>query len=419
MQLTKEDIEYIAKSKARGYSSRSIASLLGCSKSAVNYAYQRWLEKRKQTGREWLTKFKNQSGILQESEDGINFHNVSPEDRWAIQDTDDKIQQAVRKTIQEIKSNLKEYGTEYHPDDVAFKSKPAPDDLQAEIDASIQLIFAPNRSVLEFGQERLANTLTGNWKKQPKILFLDIESSPDIAVTFKRFKANFSQDNIILDGGWLLSIAWAWNNEPVTGLVLTENQAATANDRVLVHLLYNLIEEADIVVAQNGDRFDLPLIKARSVIHGLPAIKRVKTVDTLKIAKSMKFQSNRLDSLGLVLGVGRKVEHQGIKLWVECMQGNEEALQNMLDYNKQDVELLRDVYHKLKAWDNQAPNAGLYVDSTEAVCRVCGGEDVRATANQVQSGSSLYSEVICNDCGARSRLRVANTTKEKRKNLLA
>jgi hypothetical protein len=313
LKLSPEDIAYIIDQKASGVGSRSIANMLNCSKSAVNYAYQRWL-------------------------------------------TED---------------NRTKYGTDYHPNDVAFNQV----------------------------------------KLKPRILYLDVETAPDLSVSFGRFKQNMSQDHIITDGGWLISAAWAWNDSDAEGIVLTSEQAKNADDRFIVAVLWELIEQADIVVMQNGDRFDLPVIKARCVINGLPPIKKVKTVDTLKIAKQMKFQSNKLDSLGVFLGVGRKTKHSGISLWVDCMKGISTALKEMLEYNKDDVVLLRDVYHLIKAWDDRAPNMGLMLKTTDVVCRVCGSEDVSATANQVQAGASMFT--------ARSRLRIPNTSKDKRKALLA
>jgi hypothetical protein len=286
--------------------------------------------------------------------------------------------------------NKDKFGVEYHPDDVSFKCKEYSKD------------YAEVVSV-----------------RKPKILFLDVESSPDVAVSFKRYKANMSQDHILEEGGWLLSVAYAFNDEPVESFCLSPVQAIMNDDSSLVATLWDAIEQADIIVAHNLAKFDLALFKARCVINGFPPPKRVKQVDTLKLARSMKFQSNRLDSLGVVLGEGTKIKHSGIQLWIDCMQGKAEALEEMKQYNAQDVELLRNVYHRLKAFDNNSPNAALFTYGEDVACRVCGSHDLTTTPNQIAAGSSLFSEVVCNDCGARSRLRTSNTTKEKRKSLLA
>lgn len=351
-----DDLDDLLALKAAGFGSRYIANMLGISKSSVNNYYNAWLNA-----------------------------------------------QVAASQLDHVAINRATYGTDYHPDDVAFKK------LSKSLDTAVS----------EFGEANLAKTLGGDWKKKPKILFLDVESSPDVAVTFKRFKANMSQEHILQEGGWLLSIAYAFNEGEVISSSLTPSQACANDDSHLVAELWCAIEEADLVVAHNCDRFDIPLFKARCVINGFAPPKRVKQVDTLKLAKQMKFQSNRLDSLGYVLGEGSKIKHNGIDLWIKCMEGDSEALKTMEEYNRQDVVLLRNVYHRLKAFDNNSPNAALFTSGEEVACRVCGSHDVRATANQIAAGSSLFSEVICNACGARSRLRQSNTTKDKRKSLLA
>ena len=253
-----------------------------------------------------------------------------------------------------------------------------------------------------------------------KVLFLDLENAPSIAAAFQRFNVNLSPNHILEEGGWLLSIAWSWmNSKKIEGEALTSAEAVMKNDYRLVSKCWELIEEADIVIAHNGDRFDLPLIKARGAYHGFTALRKIKSVDTLKIAKSMKFESNKLDSLGNYLGVGRKETHTGITLWIECMEGNKQSLKKMLSYNKQDVQLLMDVYYKIRACDPNPPNMGLFGAMNQPVCKVCGSDHLAPTGNVVKAGSSSYEEVQCLSCGARARTRQSLTTKDQRKNLLA
>jgi transposase-like protein len=255
--------------------------------------------------------------------------------------------------------------------------------------------------------------------KTPKVLFIDVETAPDLAVTFRRFKANIGQDNVLAEGGWLISAAWKWMHEAVIrSVVLDSEEARVQDDARIVATLYDLLEEADVVVGHNIDRFDLPIIKARMVVNGFPAARKVKTVDTLKIAKQMKFQSNRLDSLGIALGEGRKLEHEGIKLWIDCIQGDTAALQRMKDYNEQDIVLLENVYHRIKHMDTKPQNLGLYFDDDKVHCPVCGDTDVVETGNVITTQVSTFAEVKCNCCGARSRTRTPTNTKTQRQMLL-
>ena len=252
-----------------------------------------------------------------------------------------------------------------------------------------------------------------------QMLFLDVETRPDIAVSFTRFKANMTQDHILEEGGGLISIAWKFGQHgDLKGMVQTPDQALDNDDYILVKSLIEQIENADIIVGHNIDQFDLPVIRARAVINGLRPPRIVKTIDTLKIARTMRFQSNKLDSLAQVLGVGEKHKHSGISMWVGCIRGEIKALEEMLKYNLIDVELLIKVYNKLRAFDPKAPNAGLYDLSETPVCRVCGSLNVFPTGNTVKTGVAEYDEYRCDDCGARSRGRTILNSKENRKNLL-
>jgi DNA polymerase III epsilon subunit-like protein len=253
----------------------------------------------------------------------------------------------------------------------------------------------------------------------PRILFFDVESTPSIAATFQRFKVNIGPDAVIQEGGWLLSISWKWNNDSkVHGIALTPEEAVNQDDSRLVACLYDLFQEADYVVAHNGAAFDVPLFKTRLLANGFPPPKTVKVVDTLQIAKKLRFNSNKLDSLGHYLGVGRKLPHTGIRLWLDCMDGVQSALDDMLAYNKQDVILLEEVYNQLRAFDTKAPNAGHYFDDNQTRCVVCGSTNLVKTGNVVYTSASAFEEHQCEDCGARSRTRNSINSKEKRKSLL-
>lgn len=129
------------------------------------------------------------------------------------------------------------------------------------------------------------------------------------------------------------------------------------DDKSLVKELYDLIEQADIVIAHNGDRFDVKKMNVRFITHDLPPPDPYKTIDTLKVArKYFAFNSNKLDDLGEFLKVGRKVKHHGFDLWLGCEKGDPTSWQLMKKYNKQDVILLEQIYLKLRPWITNHPH---------------------------------------------------------------
>lgn len=254
----------------------------------------------------------------------------------------------------------------------------------------------------------------------PKILLLDIETSPTLGWVWGRFKQFLNQSQIVQES-FILSYAYKWLGDSTIGFEMGSKEEIEANtDFTLVGNLAKLLSEADMVVAHNLLGFDEKVIKARMVFHKMKPPSVYRVVDTLLIAKKQfRFPSNKLDSLGEYLGVGRKVEHEGFKLWTGVMKGDDESRAKMEDYNIQDVALLEDVYMILRAWDNMHPNVAQHYNDTKMRCPCCGSENLEATGNLAYTAINSFAEFACTGCGKRSRSRSAHMTQTKRKTLLA
>lgn len=255
--------------------------------------------------------------------------------------------------------------------------------------------------------------------KKPKILLLDLENTPSVVVTFGRFKQNIVQDAVLQEGGWLLSYAYKWlGDKDVQGNVLTPGEALDANDAGLCLELWELMEQADCVIYHNGLGHDLPLLKARTIINGIPPIRKVKSIDTLQLMREFKMNSNKLDSLCRQLDIGQKLAHTGIQLWVDCIKGDPQALQHMLEYNKVDIELLEELYLAVAPYSTRHPNLAVNLGD-KIRCSICCSDDVSKTGNTVSTNLSVFEEYTCNSCQSRFKSRQSITTKEQRKNFLS
>lgn len=292
--------------------------------------------------------------------------------------------------------NVALYGTEYNPKDVAF-----------------------NQAKEEFLGVKGGVPLREH--KKPRVLLVDYETAPTVAATFGRWKQNIGQDNVIQEGGWILTAAYKWLGEDMIHTLHNKSDIAAGYDLAVCCDLFDLYSQADAVLAHNNQGFDHKVIQTRCLINGLPVLPSVKLLDTLVMAKKkLKFNSNRLDSIATVLGYGGKVKHSGIKMWLNVMNGDEAALNEMLHYNAVDVELLEKVYLELRRVGHTGSdyNAALFFDDNKVRCRTCGSEDIKPTGRDVTTGLSKFTEYHCNECGAVHRNRQSSTTKEKRITLL-
>lgn len=254
--------------------------------------------------------------------------------------------------------------------------------------------------------------------KKPKILLLDVETAASVAVSFGRRKVNLSQDHILCEGGWLLSYAYKYlGDTEIKSSVLTSDEALDRDDERLLVEIWDLIEDSDFVIGHNIDNFDLPIVKARCIINGIPPIRKIRTIDTLKIAREFRFNSNKLESLCAQLDLTYKIKHSGVKLWTDCQYGDVDALNKMQEYNVGDVICLEELYLLLRPYSQKHPNLAINFGDTIR-CNVCTSPNVQPTGNTVSTNLSVFEEYKC-ECGSRFKHRKALTTKEQRSKMLS
>lgn len=232
-----------------------------------------------------------------------------------------------------------------------------------------------------------------------KILYIDIETTPLTALTWGAYEQNALS---IVEDWRVLGAAYAWNDDKVK-LAYPKHpdiwplEPDECEAEVLAQV-WTLLDEADMVIAHNGDKFDLRKLNARLIRFGYGPPSPYLSIDTLKVArKHFAFTQNKLDYLGQYLGAQGKLSHTGLQLWLDCMAGDPKAWSLMKRYNKRDVELLRDVYKILLPWISNHPHIG------GDGCPKCGSMDlVKRGIRRMKSGIR-YNQLRCNTCGGYSR----------------
>ncbi len=237
----------------------------------------------------------------------------------------------------------------------------------------------------------------------PNILLFDIETAPNLGLYFELYK----EGNILsVERNWyLLSYSAKWLHEKkITTKTLpmfSPWKKDKTDDSALVKSLWQLFNDADVLIAHNGNSFDIKKMNALFIKHGLPPPSPYTQIDTKLIAKRyFKFDSNKLDDLGKYLGVGRKLKHTGFDLWLDCMHGDKKAWKIMAEYNEQDVLLLERVYLKLLPWDKNHPNRNAFRDVNN--CPKCGSKNIKREGFSY-SKTSRTQQYSCKDCGGWSR----------------
>lgn len=236
-----------------------------------------------------------------------------------------------------------------------------------------------------------------------KILIVDIETAPNVAYVWGAWKQNIGQ-NQWKQKGHIMSFAAKWLDDDK--MMYVENRGK--NDKVIVTELFKLLDEADMVVAHNGKKFDIPTILGRGLVHGCLPPSPFHIVDTLDTARrEFRFVNNRLVNLAEELDCAPKDEHKnfpGFELWLECLRDNDDAWAEMRKYNIQDVLTLEQIYLKLRPFMRNHPNVVRH-DKEGVFCPKCGSKNIQWRGFYYTKAGLCYRRFQCMDCGGWGRVR--------------
>lgn len=212
------------------------------------------------------------------------------------------------------------------------------------------------------------------------------------ALVWGLFKPFISIQNIVGDS-YVLSWAAKWYGQDEVHY----SSRGFASRKSMIKELYKLMNEADVVITFNGDRFDLKIVNQEFMELRLGPPAPYKSVDLLKTMKTrFRGTSNKLDYWLKKLDLGAKVEHRGLQLWIDCMNGDKEAFEEMEEYNVGDVVELEKLYKFVLPWIPNHPNRSLF--DGELKCN-CGSKKYQKRGTH-KTSAGVYQRCQCTECGA-------------------
>jgi DNA polymerase elongation subunit (family B) len=183
----------------------------------------------------------------------------------------------------------------------------------------------------------------------PKVLILDIETRSLTVKTFGLRDQNIGLEQIVDDGGILCwSAKWLGTDE----VFYEETKGDKSKEKTILKKLKKLMDDADIILGQNSQSFDVPIITGLFLYYGLiDDVKEFKQIDTLRMSRSKyKFLSHKLQYMSGKLCEIKKQTHAkfpGMSLWMEYEAKNPLAFAEMKKYNMADVEATEELFLKL------------------------------------------------------------------------
>jgi DNA polymerase elongation subunit (family B) len=229
-----------------------------------------------------------------------------------------------------------------------------------------------------------------------RILTLDIETSPMDCYAWSAWQQNIYSDQIKAP---TVMLTWAakWSNERKPIYRMYE-------DADHLTKLHELLDEADMTVGYNHEKFDHRHINREFLLNGLTPTRPVPMVDLLKtVKKRFHFPHYKLDYVASEVLGEKKLDTGGFDLWPEFMGGNAKAHATMKRYNVRDTVLTEKLYKHILPWIPNHPYVGdvdaqFTDDFTTYTCECCGSHKISLERPR-RTRCFAIRVVKCGSCG--------------------
>jgi DNA polymerase III epsilon subunit-like protein len=234
-----------------------------------------------------------------------------------------------------------------------------------------------------------------------KIVSFDVETTSIIveAPVWSLYDQNISHKHIKRDWSIICICYKEFGEKTIHSIAITddEDRKDFLDDYNVIKKFREYLEDVDILIGHNANAFDVKKFNARLAYHRLKPLPKILTIDTLKEARKFaKFTSNRLDYLGIYLGLGNKIVTTP-GLWDRVMLEDPRAVKEMVKYCKRDVSLLEDVYIALRPYMRSHPNIASFGTVN---CPKCDSDNMQSHKTRITALGLLKKQYQCGDCGS-------------------
>lgn len=178
-----------------------------------------------------------------------------------------------------------------------------------------------------------------------RVLFWDIETSPMEVWTYAIGQNIAISPSQIEHESKITSIAYMFEGDKFPKYLEWEFKDGEGDDELMLKKFVSVLDTADIVVAQNGDRFDLTTFYWRlNELKLPPPENEIITLDTLKLSRRVfRSPSHKLDYRSKVYGFGGKIK-QDMGDCIAVAKGDSKKQKERVRYNIKDVLDLRRLF---------------------------------------------------------------------------
>ena len=242
-----------------------------------------------------------------------------------------------------------------------------------------------------------------------KILTYDIETSFVMARVWGTGKQYVGHD-AIKEETQIITVAYKWLGENKVHHLKWSRKKKS--DKKLIEKFLEVYNQADMVIGWNNNSFDNKIINSRAMKYGYDVNTYIKSYDIMRqVKKVFRLPSYSMAYVAKYLGLGGKLQHNGIKMWEDIAWGSKKdykrSMKMMIAYNIQDVALTEEIYLTLRKYLGHVINTGQLQGKPKTTCPNCGGNHFKLERTTVTPVGNIQRIMKCKDDGV--KFKISNT----------
>lgn len=228
-----------------------------------------------------------------------------------------------------------------------------------------------------------------------KITALDIETHPAVVYTYDLFRPFISHKQIITPSR-ISCFSYQRYGERKVHFVSEYHDGRDA----LIDELWNVLNDADVILGYNSNRFDVPWIHGELMVAGKTKPSPVKHIDLYQTIKSnSRMLSKKLDYVSDRLLGDKKIDVNTMSLAIECASDDPDvaakAWAKMKRYSIKDTRLLFPLFEQIRSYVKM-PHP---ISEDGATCHSCGSHDLQRRGFTTTL-TGKFQRFACNNCGS-------------------
>lgn len=219
--------------------------------------------------------------------------------------------------------------------------------------------------------------------RKPRVLYIDIETSYAVG----KFWGNrmYKVDVIdLIQPPKVIMVGWMWHGDKKAKSICLKDFPGykpglfNIDDRGVVDKAWDLLNEADIVIGQNSQTFDVRILNARFWHYGMGATSEFDQEDTKRNAKRVfGLPSYKLKFMLKYRGLPQKMDSGGIGTWDRTIEEGKDW-NKMGVYCRNDVEVLPPLDDSMESFIKRKTIANLYTRKlNHCPTATCMSKDIR------------------------------------------